>query len=590
MAARREAVRKLQAHGLSERHALRLVGMSPSTLRYQPRDDGNTGLRERLKQLAGQHRRHGYRMLHNRLRHEGWAVNVKRTYRLYRQERLMVRVRRRKKLPVSERQPLLRPQQPNEVWSMDFVFDELASGRRIKTLTVVDDCSKEAIRIAADTSMPALYVTRILDQAKAERGLPKVIRTDNGPEFAGRTMQSWAADNGVELRFIQPGKPVQNAYIESFNSRLRDKCLRGQQQPGEDRHPPAVEEQRGQEQLSRRGCARIAPGNEKSRQRQRQEEQKELCRHRRTCRSSKRVVKRHAAPGGGDELPSHLGGACREHRHVMELPFAQVVARHDLAQLPDVEAAVHAACAQVEGNLAIAIDKHHRQRLAGSGRQRKLVAHQLFGVMGLRQHLDRLAQADDAGVARRHLLERAAPACRAARALVAVGDFARQRTECTSAVHRVAAPHHPWHATEEFRRQSHLRRCAAQVKTRVANKARICALAVLAEPERRHRQRARRSAVIDQHAHELERAVGEHWLHVVHRAVHHQYFEVAADALLQVFAQARAIEGAPRTAHQRCQSRAAPEVKAAQVFDAVIPEEPFGHARGELDRAHRTPC
>jgi len=105
------------------------------------------------------------------------------------------------------------------------VFDELANGRRVKTLTVVDDCSKEAVQIAADTSMPALYVTRLLDQVKAERGLPKVIRTDNGPEFAGRTMQTWAASNGVELRFIQPGKPVQNAYIESFNSRFRDECL-----------------------------------------------------------------------------------------------------------------------------------------------------------------------------------------------------------------------------------------------------------------------------------------------------------------------------------------------------------------------------
>jgi transposase InsO family protein len=224
-AARREAVRELQACGLSERQALRLVGMSPSTLRYQPRDDGNGRLRERLTQFAGQHRRHGYRMLHNRLRHEGWAVNVKRTYRVYREEGLMVRKRRRKKLPVPQRQPLLRPQQPNEVWSMDFVFDELANGRRVKTLTVVDDCGKEAVQIAADTSMPALYVTRLLDQAKAERGLPQVIRTDNGPEFAGRTMQTWAATNGVELRFIQPGKPVQNAYIESFNSRLRDECL-----------------------------------------------------------------------------------------------------------------------------------------------------------------------------------------------------------------------------------------------------------------------------------------------------------------------------------------------------------------------------
>jgi hypothetical protein len=137
----------------------------------------------------------------------------------------VVRKRRRKKLPVPERQPLVRPVQPNEVSSMDFVFDELANGRRVKTLTVVDDCSKEVVQIAVDTSIPALYVTRVLDQVKAERGLPKVIRTDNGPEFAGRTMQTWAARNGVELRFIQPGKPVQNAYIESFNSRFRDECL-----------------------------------------------------------------------------------------------------------------------------------------------------------------------------------------------------------------------------------------------------------------------------------------------------------------------------------------------------------------------------
>lgn len=133
----------------------------------------------------------------------------------------MVRKRRGKKLPVPERQPVVRQTQP----SMDFVFDELANGRRVKTLTVVDDCSKEVVQIAVDTSIPALYVTRVLDQVKAERGLPKVIRADNGPEFAGRTMQTWAAKNGVELHFIQPGKPVQSAYTESFNSRFRDECL-----------------------------------------------------------------------------------------------------------------------------------------------------------------------------------------------------------------------------------------------------------------------------------------------------------------------------------------------------------------------------
>jgi transposase InsO family protein len=141
VAARREVVRQLRERGLSERQALRLVGMSASTLRYQPRDDCNGRLRERLTELAGQHRRHGYRMLHSSLRIDGWAINVKRTYRVYREEGLMARKRRRKKLPVPERQPLVRPVQANEVWSMNFVFDELANGRRVKTLTVVDDCS-----------------------------------------------------------------------------------------------------------------------------------------------------------------------------------------------------------------------------------------------------------------------------------------------------------------------------------------------------------------------------------------------------------------------------------------------------------------
>jgi putative transposase len=203
--AKRDCVRLLQACGLSERQALRLVGMSPSVLRYQSKPDGNEDLRTRLRELAGQHRRHGYRMLHNRMRIEGWRGNVKRTYRVYREEGLAVRKRRRKKLPVPERQPLVRPTGPNEVWSMDFVFDELASGRRTKLLTIVDDCTKESVQIVADTSIPAAYVARVLDQPKVERGLPKVIRTDNGPEFAGRVMQDWAARNDVEWRFIQPG-------------------------------------------------------------------------------------------------------------------------------------------------------------------------------------------------------------------------------------------------------------------------------------------------------------------------------------------------------------------------------------------------
>jgi len=133
-----------------------LLGIGSSVLRYVARDDGNAALREGLRELAGQHRRHGYRMLHARLVQEGRQINVKRTYRLYTLEGLTVRKRRRKKLPSAERQPLTRPERPNEVWTMDFVFDELACGRRMKALTVVDDCSKEAVQIAADSSIPAL--------------------------------------------------------------------------------------------------------------------------------------------------------------------------------------------------------------------------------------------------------------------------------------------------------------------------------------------------------------------------------------------------------------------------------------------------
>jgi transposase InsO family protein len=202
-----------------------MAGMSGSVLRYRRRDEGNQVLRERIVDMAHRHRRYGYRMIHLRLRHEGWAVNVKRVRRLYRLENLMVRRRKRKKVTFGERQPLLRPSRRNEVWSVDFVFDRLADGRSLKCLTVVDDCTHEAVAIQPDRAISGAYVTRVLDRAKAERGLPKVIRSDNGSEFCGRAMLTWAHENGVLLRFIEPGKPNQNAYVESFNGRLRDECL-----------------------------------------------------------------------------------------------------------------------------------------------------------------------------------------------------------------------------------------------------------------------------------------------------------------------------------------------------------------------------
>ncbi len=210
---------------MSERRALKLVGMSASVLRYEPRDDGNAPLREQIVALAHRHRRHGYRMIHLRLRQAGWMVNLKRVRRLYRQENLMVQKRKRKKVAFGDRQPLVRPSRANEVWSMDFVFDRLANGRSLKCLTVVDDATHESVAIVPDTAISGAYVTRILDAVKHSRGLPKVIRTDNGKEFCGRAMAIWAHENDVALRFIEPGKPNQNAYVESFNGRLRDECL-----------------------------------------------------------------------------------------------------------------------------------------------------------------------------------------------------------------------------------------------------------------------------------------------------------------------------------------------------------------------------
>ena len=223
--AKRELVRFAQGRGLSERRALKLAGMSPSVLRYERKDDGNGELRECIVALAHRHRRHGYRMIHLRLRQAGWRVNLKRVRRLYRQENLMVQKRKRKKVALCDRQPLIRPSRANEVWSMDFVFDRLANGRSLKCLTVVDDATHESVTITPDTAISGAYVTRILERIKHERGLPKVIRSDNGKEFCGRAMAIWAHENNVVLRFIEPGKPNQNAYVESFNGRLRDECL-----------------------------------------------------------------------------------------------------------------------------------------------------------------------------------------------------------------------------------------------------------------------------------------------------------------------------------------------------------------------------
>ena len=222
---RRELVRWMQTTGLSERRGLAVAGMSASSLRYEPRPDRNAQLRHRIVALAQRHRRYGVEMIHLKLRQAGQLVNYKRVERLYRLEKLQIRRRRRKKIPVAERQPLIRPGAANEVWSMDFVFDRVATGRTIKSLVIVDDATHECVAIVAEHSIGGTHLTRILDEVCAKRGKPAVIRTDNGPEFVGKAMLNWSFRMGVQPKLIEPGKPNQNAYVESFNGRLRDECL-----------------------------------------------------------------------------------------------------------------------------------------------------------------------------------------------------------------------------------------------------------------------------------------------------------------------------------------------------------------------------
>jgi len=211
--------------GVSERRACSLVGISRLTYRYRGRDKGDGPIRERMRALAHRWLRFGYRRLGVMLERENMAANHKRIYRLYTEEGLKVR-RKRKKLRSQVRTaPMLVPSRVNERWSMDFMSDCLATGRRFRTLNIVDDLTRECPAIEVDTSLPGARVVRVLDKLAILRGLPDTIVIDNGSEFTGRTLDAWANKHGVKLHFIDPGKPVQNAYIESFNGKFRDECL-----------------------------------------------------------------------------------------------------------------------------------------------------------------------------------------------------------------------------------------------------------------------------------------------------------------------------------------------------------------------------
>jgi putative transposase len=216
----------IEQFDLSERRACRLVGLTRDSYRNPPMVDPATlALSAAIIDIAQARRRFGYRRIHDLLRPAFPDVNHKRVYRLYSAADLAVRKRKKAKRPTGERLPLQIAQQVNEVWSMDFVSDSLANSRRIKCLTVADDFSHECVDIATDFGISGQYVTRLLDQAAIFRGYPKAVRTDNGPEFTSRAFIAWAQAHGIRHLLIEPGRPMQNGYIESFNGKFRDECL-----------------------------------------------------------------------------------------------------------------------------------------------------------------------------------------------------------------------------------------------------------------------------------------------------------------------------------------------------------------------------
>ena len=214
----------MDRHQLSERAACQLVSVSRTAYRYQVVDRNDGPLRARLKHLATEYPRYGYLMLHGLLKAEGLVVNKKRTYRLYTAENLQVRTKKRKKLQ-RPRLPMLVPTQVNERWSMDFVSDQLSHGRRFRVFNIVDDYSREMVGQLVSVSITGQQVARFLTQLDEERGLPKSIVCDNGTEFTSKAMFFWSKEKQVKLNFIQPGKPTQNAFIESLNGKFRNECL-----------------------------------------------------------------------------------------------------------------------------------------------------------------------------------------------------------------------------------------------------------------------------------------------------------------------------------------------------------------------------
>jgi putative transposase len=224
--AKRDAVAHArEQYGLSERRACQLVGIARRVARYVPTRPDDADLRSRLRELAGERRRFGYRRLGYLLEREGIAPNHKKLLRIYREEGLKVRRRGGRKRALGTRAPMTLPQGPNQRWSLDFVSDAMAYGRRFRILCVVDDYTRECLALVADTSLSGVRVARELDAIAADRGKPLCVVSDNGTELTSTAILRWSQERGVEWHYIAPGKPTQNAFVESFNGRLRDECL-----------------------------------------------------------------------------------------------------------------------------------------------------------------------------------------------------------------------------------------------------------------------------------------------------------------------------------------------------------------------------
>jgi len=225
-AAKRQAVAHACAvHGVSERRACRILGFDRASMRYRSCRAGDSAVRLRIRALARKRRRFGYRRLHVLLRREGWRMNHKRFRRLHREEKLQVRQRGARKRALGVRAPLTLPSGPNERWSLDFVSDCFSGGRRFRILAIVDDFTRESLALIPDTSLSGVRVARELDALIARRGRPKSCVSDNGTELTSKAIVNWTGTRGVDWHYIAPGKPQQNAFVESFIGRLRDECL-----------------------------------------------------------------------------------------------------------------------------------------------------------------------------------------------------------------------------------------------------------------------------------------------------------------------------------------------------------------------------